>query len=59
MFSDLELMAWFLKRMSLILDYYLPPYENFVVIGDSNLSVENSHLEAIIRLTIWAVLSKN
>ena len=38
----------FLRRISLILDYYLPTYGNFVVIGDFNLPVENSHLEAII-----------
>ena len=36
-----------LRRISLILDYYLPTYENFVVIADFNLHVENSHLEAI------------
>ena len=64
MFSDLELIAFelhqskflpsqndieFLRRISLILDYYLPTYENFVVIGDFNLPVESSHLEAIIQ----------
>ena len=43
--NDIE----FLIRISLILDYYLPTYENFVVIGDFNLPVENSHLEAIIQ----------
>ena len=30
--NDIE----FLRRISLILDYYLPTYENFVVIGDFN-----------------------
>ena len=55
MFSDLELIAFelhqskvlpsqndieSLRRISLILDYYLPPYENFMVIGDFNLPVE-------------------
>ena len=64
MFSDLELIAFelhqskflpsqndieFLRRVSLILDYYLPPYENFMVIGDFNLPIENSHIEAIIQ----------
>ena len=39
----------FLRRISLILYYYLPRYENFVVIGDFNLPVENKHLEAIIQ----------
>ena len=43
--NDIE----FLRRISLILDYYLPTYENFVVIGDFNLPVENSHLEAIMQ----------
>ena len=38
--NDIE----FLRIISLILDYYLPTYENFVVIGEFNLSVENSHL---------------
>ena len=42
--NDIE----FLRRISLILDYYLPTCVNFVVIGDFNLPVENSHLEAII-----------
>ena len=36
-----------LRRISLILEYYLPTYENFVVTADFNLHVENSHLEAI------------
>ena len=43
--NDIE----FLRRISLILYYYLPRYENFVVIGDFNLPVENKHLEAIIQ----------
>ena len=42
--NDIE----FLRIISLILDYYLPTYENFVVIGDFNLLVEKSHLEVII-----------
>ena len=41
--NDIE----FLIRISLILDYYLPTYENFVLIGDFNFPVENSHLETI------------
>ena len=40
----------FLRRISLVLDYYLPTYENFVVIGDFNLPVESSYLEAIIQV---------
>ena len=36
-----------LRRISLILDYYLPTYENFVVIAYFNLHLENSDLEAI------------
>ena len=44
--NDIE----FLRRISLILEYfYLPVYENFVVIRDFNLPVENSNLEAIIQ----------
>ena len=43
--NDIEL----LRRMSLILNYYLPTYENFKVIGDFHLPVGNSHLEAIIQ----------
>ena len=43
--NDIE----FLRRISLILDYYLLTYENFVVIGDFNLSFESSHLEPIIQ----------
>ena len=39
----------FLRRIALVLDYYLPTYENFVVIGDFNLPVEKSHLESIIQ----------
>ena len=42
--NDIE----FLRIISLILDYYLPTYENFVVIGEFNLLVEKSHLEVII-----------
>ena len=41
--NDIEL----LRRVSLILDYYLPMYGNFVAIADFNLHVENIHLEAI------------
>ena len=43
--NDIE----FLKSIFLILDYYLPTYESFVVIGDFNQPVENSLLEAIIQ----------
>ena len=39
----------FLRRISLIIDDYLPKHENFVVIGDFNLPAENSHLEAMIQ----------
>ena len=47
--NDIE----FLRRISLILDYYLPRYENLVVISDFNLTIENSHLEKpLYRLTI-------
>ena len=43
--NDIE----FLRRISLILDYYLPMYENFVVIGGFKVAVEDSHLEAILQ----------
>ena len=52
--NDIE----FLRIISLILDYYLPTYENFVVIGDFNLPVENSHLEAIIQAYDLSSLKK-
>ena len=43
--NDIE----FLRRISLLSDYYIPTYENFLAIGDFLLSVESSHLEAIIQ----------
>ena len=43
--NDIE----FLRSIFLILDYYLPTYESFVVIVDFNQPVEKSHLEAIIQ----------
>ena len=43
--NDIE----FPRRTSLILDYYLPMYENFVVIGGFKVAVEGSHLEAILQ----------
>ena len=43
--NDIE----FLRSIFLILDYYLPTYESFVVISDFNQPVENSLLEAIIQ----------
>ena len=39
----------FLNRISLIIDYYLQTYENILAIGDFNLSVDNSHLEAFLK----------
>ena len=41
----------FLHRINSILDHYLTTYENFILIGDFNLCVENAHLEA----TLWSV----
>ena len=46
--NDIE----FLRRISLILDYYLPAYEHFMVIGDFNLPVENSIWRPLYALTI-------
>ena len=39
----------FTNRLSLIIDYYLPKYENLFLIGDFNLSTENQHLDALIQ----------
>ena len=39
----------FTNRLSLIIDYYLPKYENLILIGDFNLSTENQHLDALIQ----------
>ena len=40
--NDIE----FLNRKNSILDHYLTTYENIILIGDLNLCVENTHLEA-------------
>ena len=39
----------FANRLSLIIDYYSPKYENLILIGDFNLSIENQHLDALIQ----------
>ena len=39
----------FTNRLSLIIDYYLPKYENLILIGDFNLSTENQHIDALIQ----------
>ena len=39
----------FTNRLSSIIDYYLPKYENLILIGDFNLSIENQHLDALIQ----------
>ena len=39
----------FLNRISLIIDNYLQIYENILAIGDFNLSVNNSHLQAFMQ----------
>ena len=39
----------FTNRLSLIIDYYLPKYENLILIGDFNLSIENQHLDALMQ----------
>ena len=38
----------FLNRINSILDHYLTTYENIILIGDFNLCVENTHLEATL-----------
>ena len=40
--NDIE----FLNRKNSILDHYLTTYENIILIGDLNLCIENTHLEA-------------
>ena len=39
----------FTNRLNLIIDYYLPKYENLILMGDFNLSTENQHLDALIQ----------
>ena len=39
----------FTNKLSLVIDHYLPKYENLILIGDFNLSTENHHLNAVIR----------
>ena len=39
----------FTNRLSSIIDYYSPKYENLILIGDFNLSIENQHLNALIQ----------
>ena len=48
----------FLNRISLIIDYYLQTYENILAIGDFNLSVDNSHLEAFMQAYDFSSLIK-
>ena len=43
--NDIE----FLNRISLFIDYYLRTNENILAIGDINVSVDNSHLEAFMQ----------
>ena len=38
----------FLNHINSILDHYLTKYENIILIGGSNLCVENTHLEATL-----------
>ena len=37
----------FTNRLSLIINYYSPKYENLILIGDFNLSAENRLLDAL------------
>ena len=48
----------FLKRISLIIDYYLQTSENILAIGDFNFSVDNSHLEAFMQAYGFSSLIK-
>ena len=48
----------FLNRISLIIYHYLRTYENILAIGDFNLSVDNSHLEAFMQVYDFSSLMK-
>ena len=39
----------FANRLSSIIDYYSPKYENLILIADFNLSIENQPLDALIQ----------
>ena len=43
--NDIE----FTNKLSLVIDHYLPKYENLILIGDFNLSTEYHHLDAVIQ----------
>ena len=43
--NDIE----FLNRISSMINFYLRTYENILTIGDFNLSIDNSHLEALMQ----------
>ena len=47
-----------LNRISLIIDYYLRTCENILAIGDFNLPVDNSHLEAFMKAHDFSSLIK-
>ena len=48
----------FLNRISLIIYHYLRTYENILAIGDFNLSVDNSRLEAFMQAYDFSSLIK-
>ena len=48
----------FRNRISFIMDYYLQAYEKMLAIGDFNLSVDNSHLEAFMQAYDFSSLIK-
>ena len=48
----------FLNKIPLIIDYYLRTYENILALGDFNLSVDNSHLEAFRKAYDFSSLIK-
>ena len=48
----------FLNRISLIIDYHLQTYENILAIGDFNLFVDNSNLEAFMQAYDFSSLIK-
>ena len=39
----------FLNRIGAILDYYSPKYDNVTIIGNFNITTENTHLQSMMQ----------
>ena len=39
----------FLNRIGAILDYYFQKYDNVTIIGDFNITTENTHLQSMMQ----------